>query len=170
VAVEALLCDRDGTLIEDVPYNGDPSRVVPLPGVSEGLARARRRGLRSAVVTNQSGVAKGIFGARDLEAVHERLDVLLGPFDAICACIHDDEDGCTCRKPRPGLILAAAARIGVDVDACVVIGDTAADVEAAHRAGALGILVPNLRTRPEEIASASIVARTFVDAVDRVLA
>jgi D-glycero-D-manno-heptose 1,7-bisphosphate phosphatase len=170
VSVRALLCDRDGTLIEDVPYNADPSLVVPLPGVPEGLARARRHGLRSAVVTNQSGVAKGFFGTRDMEAVHQRLDVLLGPFDAICACIHDDEDGCACRKPQPGLILAAAAAIGVDVGSCAVVGDTAADVEAAHRAGALGILIPNGRTRPEEIAAAPIVAPTFVDAVNRVVA
>lgn len=168
MSVQALLCDRDGTLIEDVPYNGDPSLIVPLPGVAEALGRARRHGLRCAVVTNQSGVAKGLFDVSDLEAMHQRLDRLLGPFDAICACIHDDEDGCRCRKPEPGLILAAALALGVDVDSCVVVGDTFADVEAARRAGALGILVPNSRTRREELAEA-VVAATFVEAVDLVL-
>jgi histidinol-phosphate phosphatase family protein len=170
VVVEALLCDRDGTLIEDVPYNADPSRVIPLPGVAEALARARRHGLRSAVVTNQSGVARGLFGTRDLEAVHERLDDLLGPFDAICACIHDNDDGCSCRKPQPGLIVAAAAALGVEVGLCAVVGDTGADIEAARRAGALGILVPNGRTLRDEIANAPIVAPTFVEAISRVLA
>jgi D-glycero-D-manno-heptose 1,7-bisphosphate phosphatase len=167
--VRALLCDRDGTLIEDVPYNGDPARIMPLDGVAAALDRARQRGLKIGVVTNQSGVAKGLFDHTDLEAMHARLETLLGPFDVICTCPHDEDAGCSCRKPAPGLILQAAAHLGVPAPRCAVLGDTFADVEAARRAGAVGVLVPNEHTRPEEISGAELVARSFGEAVGRLV-
>ncbi len=167
--VKALLCDRDGTLVADVPYNNDPDRVQPLPGVRAALELARRCGLRIAVVTNQSGVGSGRITPAQLRAVHRRLGELLGPFDTILACPHEPGDGCGCRKPRPGLITQAAARLGVDPSACVVIGDTGSDVMAATRAGAWPILVPNGRTRREEIDAAPIVASSFAAAVRLVL-
>ena len=103
---------------------------------------------RLGVVTNQSGVARGLFSREQLRAVHARLCELLGPFDVIVACPHDDEDGCTCRKPRPGMVRLAADLLDVDPSACVMIGDTGADVAAANGAGAVGVMVPNDRTRP----------------------
>ena len=138
----ALLCDRDGTLIEDVPYNHDPEAVRPIGGVVEALHRARSAGLRVAIVTNQSGVAKGLISQEQLDAVHARVVALVGPVDAIAACIHDESDGCRCRKPRPGLVRRVAGELHLDPDECVMIGDTAADVQAAYGAGALGVLVP----------------------------
>jgi histidinol-phosphate phosphatase family protein len=168
-AVAALLCDKDGTLVVDVPYNGRPDEVRPLPGVSAALARARSAGLRTAVVTNQSGVARGLLTQAELAAVLSRCDELLGPFDAVLACTHGETAGCPCRKPAPGMVLAAAAVLDVAVGACVVIGDTAADVEAAGRAGAIGILVPNARTLPHEVTAAAVVARDFAHAVELAL-
>ena len=162
---QALLCDRDGTLVVDVPYNNDPEQLVPMVGVVGALARARRAAVRTGVVTNQSGVAKGIVSPAELEALHARLDALLGPFDVICACPHDETEGCTCRKPQPGLVLQAAETLGVPASACVVIGDTIADVEAADAAGALGILVPNVRTEAREVRAAPLVAWSFAEAV-----
>jgi histidinol-phosphate phosphatase family protein len=167
--VEALLCDRDGTLVTDVPYNSDPDRVSPLPGVRAALDRARRCGLRVAIVTNQSGVSSGRITPTQLAAVNARVAALLGPFDAIFSCLHGPDDGCACRKPRPGLIAGAAARLGVEPSACVLVGDTISDVIAAYRAGAWPILVPNEATRPEDVAVAPVVAGSFEAAVSLVV-
>src|SRR5215217_7320835 len=100
--------------------------MTPITGVADALARVRQRGLKTAVVTNQSGVARGCFDIAALRAMHDRLDELLGPFDAICACPHDDRSRCACRKPEPGLVLEAADAVGVPPDECAVIGDTIA--------------------------------------------
>jgi histidinol-phosphate phosphatase family protein len=167
--VRALLCDRDGTLVADVPYNGDPGRVQPLTGVARALDRARRAGLAIGMVTNQSGLARGHFGWADLLATLDRCDELLGPFDVIVACPHDQEARCSCRKPAPGMIRSAASVLDIPTAACVVVGDTGADVDAARAAGARSILVPNQVTRPEETARAPVVAPTFAAAVDLVL-
>ncbi|WP_320784404.1 HAD family hydrolase [Streptomyces sp. CRN 30] len=167
--VKAVLFDRDGTLVHDVPYNGDPARVEPVDGAREALGLLRAHGIRTGVVTNQSGVARGLLTDADVRRVHARLDELLGPFDVFAVCPHGPDDGCACRKPRPGMILKAAGRIGADPADCVVIGDIGADVEAARRAGAHGILVPNTATRPEETATADHVAPNLLTAVRAVL-
>jgi len=168
-SLKALLCDRDGTLVADVPYNHDPDQVRPLPGVRAALDRARRAGLRIAVVTNQSGIRSGRITPAQLGTVHRRLGELLGPFDTILACPHGPGDGCGCRKPRPGLITRAATQLGVHPSACVVIGDTGSDVVAATHAGAWPILVPNGRTRQEEIDAAPVVVSSFAAAVRLVI-
>jgi D-glycero-D-manno-heptose 1,7-bisphosphate phosphatase len=165
-----VVCDRDGTLVEDVPYNGDPRRVRPLPGVAEGLARLRAAGVALAIASNQSGVACGRLTADDVAAVNARVDELLGPFGAMVWCPHGPDDGCGCRKPAPGLVLAAASRLGLAPAACAVIGDIGADVAAAEAAGALGIMVPTTRTRPAEVAAARHVAPDFLAAAGRLLA
>lgn len=167
--IEAVLCDRDGTLVDDIPYNGDPARVVPLPGVAAGLARLRAAGVRLAIVSNQSGVARKLLTSRQVEAVNERVVELLGPFGAVEWCPHAPGDGCLCRKPAPGLVQRAARALGVRVDRCAVVGDIGADVEAARAAGALGVLVPRPVTLPAEVAAAPVVAHDFGAAVDLML-
>jgi histidinol-phosphate phosphatase family protein len=168
--VEAVLFDRDGTLIVDVPYNGDPERVRPVPGARSAIARLRAAGVPMAVVSNQSGVARGLLTPAQVRAVNARAEALLGPLGPWVWCPHGPDDGCDCRKPAPGLIRQAAERLGVDPAACVVIGDIGADVGAARAAGARAILVPTPVTRPEEIAAAGEVAPDLAAAVDRVLA
>ncbi len=165
----AVLFDRDGTLIHDVPYNADPAAVRPLPGVKQALDRLRELGIPVGVVSNQSGVARGLISPEQLERVNARVAQLLGPFDVLCVCMHGEHDGCGCRKPAPGLVHAAAAQLGVPVHRCVVIGDIGADVTAAAAAGARGILVPNGRTRPAEIQAASHVAPDVTAAVELAL-
>jgi D-glycero-D-manno-heptose 1,7-bisphosphate phosphatase len=168
-AIEAVLCDRDGTLVRDVPYNGDPALVEPLPGVAAGLGRLRAADLRLAVVSNQSGVARGLLTSAEVEAVNDRVVELLGPFDAVLWCPHGPDDGCACRKPAPGMVLAAAGACGVPVERCVVVGDIGADVGAARAAGAASVLVPTPVTPPEEVADAPCVADDFGAAVELVL-
>ncbi|MFI8193605.1 D-glycero-alpha-D-manno-heptose-1,7-bisphosphate 7-phosphatase [Streptomyces sp. NPDC085946] len=168
--VEAVLFDRDGTLVHDVPYNADPALVRPVDGAREALALLRERGIRTGVVTNQSGIARGLLTDADVRRVNARVDELLGPFDVWAVCPHGPDDGCPCRKPRPGMILWAAGRVRADPAACVLIGDIGADAEAARRAGAHGILVPNDVTRPEETAAAEHVAPDLLTAVRAVLA
>jgi len=167
--VDAVLCDRDGTLVVDVPYNGDPARVVPLPGVRAALDRLRARGVALAIVSNQSGVARGLISSDDVAAVCRRIDELLGPFGAVVWCPHGPSDGCDCRKPQPGLLIEASRRLGVDLGSCGLIGDTAADVDAALAVGARPVLVPNERTLPREVERAPAVARTFGAAARRLV-
>jgi len=165
----AVLFDRDGTLVVDVPYNGDPDRVQPVPGAGAALARLRAERVATAVVSNQSGIARGLVTEGQVRAVNARVEELLGPLGPWTWCPHAPGEGCDCRKPAPGLILRAAERLGVDPARCVVIGDIGADVEAARAAGARAILVPTPVTRAEEIAAADEVAPDLPSAVERAL-
>ncbi len=136
-----VIFDRDGTIVFDVPYNGDPDAVRPVPGMRDALDRLRGAGIPVAVVSNQSGVARGMITTDQVEAVNRRIDALMGPFSAWLYCPHGPDDACDCRKPKPKMILDAAQGMGADVTCCVVIGDKASDVEAARSAGARSILV-----------------------------
>ncbi len=167
---DLVLFDRDGTLVRDYPYNGDPALVKPVPGAREAVDALRARGVRVGVVSNQSGVARGLITREQVDACMARLDELLGPFDTVQYCPHGPDDGCACRKPAPGMVKAACAELGVDPARCVVIGDIAADVEAAAAAGAVGIMVPTPVTRRAEVDAAPHVAQTLTGAVDDVLA
>lgn len=166
---KAVLFDRDGTLMADRPYLGDPRRVTLMPGARVALARVREAGLAAGVVTNQSGVGRGLITRAEMEAVNRRLDDLLGGLDAWAVCCHTPQDGCDCRKPEPGLVRQAAERLGVSPSDCAVIGDIGADVGAARAAGARAVLVPTRATRPGEIRAAHQVAPDLLTAVDLVL-
>lgn len=159
----AVLLDRDDTIIEDGPYLNDPAGVRPLPGASAALRLLRRRGLLLAVVSNQSGVARGLISSEQLRAVNAEVDAVLGPFDSWHLCVHDAADGCRCRKPAPGMVEDAAAALGVHPSRCVMIGDTGGDVDAALAAGADAVLVPTDRTLPHEITAARVTARVAAD-------
>jgi histidinol-phosphate phosphatase family protein len=167
---DAVLFDRDGTLVHDVPYNGDPSVVRPVAGAREAVARLRSLGVRVGVVTNQSGVGSGRVSMADVAAVNSRVEELIGPFDTWQVCPHDRDEGCTCRKPAPGMVKNACVALGVEAGRCVLIGDIASDMEAARAAGAHGILVPTTMTRREEVLSAEHVRPDLVAAVEDVLA
>lgn len=140
-----------------------------MPGARQALDRLRAAGVRLAIVSNQSGIARGVVTRRQVDAVNARVEELLGPFDAVLICPHGPDDGCDCRKPLPGLIAKAAAELGVPADRCGLIGDIGSDVEAALAAGARPILVPTAVTRPGEVAAAPETAPDLHAAVDRLL-
>jgi histidinol-phosphate phosphatase family protein len=165
----AVLLDRDGTLVADVPYNADPERVRPLPGARAALDRLRAAGVPLAVVSNQSGIARGLLDRDRLDAVNARVEALLGPLGPWAVCPHGPDDGCRCRKPAPGLVLQAAAALGVEPARCAVIGDIGADVGAALAAGARPVLVPTAVTRREEVLAAPELAPDLGAAVDLLL-
>jgi len=167
--VSAVLFDRDGTLVHDVPYNGDPDRVCPVPQAHEALRRLGQAGLAVGVITNQSGIGRGLVSEEEVAAVNKRLDELLGPFDTWQVCPHTEEDGCPCRKPAPGLVLAAANDLGVPPGQVVVIGDIGSDIEAADAAQARSVLVPNQKTRTAEVRAAGTVRPDLLAAVEHVL-
>jgi histidinol-phosphate phosphatase family protein len=169
VRARAVLFDRDGTLVHDVPYNGDPERVRPVDGARRALQRLREAGLRIGLVTNQSGVARGLLTAAAVRAVNDELQRQVGAFDTVAVCPHGPADACACRKPAPGLVLRAAEELGLRPDETVVIGDIGADVGAAAAAGARSILVPTPATRQEEVEEAPVVAPDLDAAVDLVL-
>jgi histidinol-phosphate phosphatase family protein len=151
-----------------VPYNGDPALVEPMPGAAAAVTAARRRGLRVGMITNQSGIARGLVSRAGAEAVNARIAALLGPFDVVKMCPHGPIDGCACRKPAPGMVLAAAADLAVAPHECTVIGDIAADVQAARAAGARAVLVPDARTLATELIGTRM-ARDVLSAVRMVM-
>lgn len=146
----ALFIDKDGTLIEDVPYNVDPARIRLVPAILPLLAAAREAGAALILVSNQAGVALGRFAPSALVCVVARVQALLAPhglaLDDALFCPHLPDAplahyarDCECRKPAPGLLLKAAARHDLDLTASWLIGDILDDVEAAHRAGCRAI-------------------------------
>lgn len=143
----ALFLDRDGTFIELVPWLHRADEVVPVPGAFESLAEAARAGLRVVVVTNQSGIGRSYYGWDDFARVQERVIGLAeaagGRIDAVYACPALPGSGAPCRKPAPGMLQAAASDLGIDLRRSWIVGDSASDLEAGHRAGlARGWLVP----------------------------
>ncbi len=163
---KAVLFDRDGTLVVDVPYNGDPDLVSPVPGAFRAVQRLREAGVPMAVVTNQSGIGRGLLSEDQVHRVNERIEEMLGPIGPFLMCPHAPEQECQCRKPQPGMVIEAARHLGVDPGEVVLIGDIGADMEAARAVGARAILVPTAETRPEEIDAASEVAVDLTSAID----
>jgi len=144
-----LFIDKDGTLIENVPYNVDPAQLRFMPGAGQALAALSSAGLALVIVTNQSGLARGYFTraqfAQLQEALLRRLRDEAGVrIDDVLLCPHEpDAQGrpaCLCRKPAPGMLITAARRHGLDLTRSWMVGDTLDDVEAGRRAGARGLL------------------------------
>jgi D-glycero-D-manno-heptose 1,7-bisphosphate phosphatase len=148
---QALFLDRDGVINVDHGYVGSREQFEWMPGAREAVRAATDAGWHVFVVTNQSGIARGLFRRADAEAVNARVAELLGPFGTVRLCPHGEDEGCGCRKPGPGMVLAAAADLGVAPHECVVVGDIGADVAAARAAGARGVLVPAAGIRPAEL-------------------
>ena len=140
-----IFLDRDGTLNPDPGYINSPDQFELFSGVPEALARLKRAGARLIVVTNQSGVARGLLRRGDLDAVHMKLKRLLdaadASLDAIYFCPHHPDDACGCRKPNRGMIDQAVRDWGVDLDRSYLIGDHSRDIELAKRIGARSVLV-----------------------------
>jgi D-glycero-D-manno-heptose 1,7-bisphosphate phosphatase len=165
----AVLFDRDGTLIRDVPYNGDPSRVQPVPGAKDVLDELRAKQVRIGVVSNQSGVGRGLVSREEVRRVNERVSELLGPFGTWQICPHAPEQACACRKPMPALVLAACEALGVPASRTAMIGDIEADVHAGEAAGCRTVLVPNEATASDEVDRAPVKAADLRSAVALVL-
>lgn len=145
----AVFLDRDGTLIEDVGYPRDPATVVLLDGALSTSRELSRRGFTLVVVSNQSGIARGLVTTSEAAAVHERFVSLFAAggvhFDAVAYCPHGPADGCDCRKPAPGMLLDTAARLELDLEGSFMVGDKASDMEAGRRAGCQTILIATMR-------------------------
>jgi D-glycero-D-manno-heptose 1,7-bisphosphate phosphatase len=141
----AVLLDRDGTLIAERNYLSDPDQVQLLPGVAEALRRLAAAGFSLVVVSNQSGIARGYFDRARLAEIHERLERLLEAegvvLSGIYVCPHAPADDCQCRKPRPGMVTAAAAALGFDPAQAWVVGDKPCDIDLGRGVGARTILV-----------------------------
>src|SRR5262249_17961086 len=144
----------DGTLIEDVPYNVDPEKIRLAPGAVEGLASLHESGYPLVIVSNQSGVARGLFPESALLKVERALRRMLAEFGVPLAgfysCPHHPEGtvashaiACRCRKPAPGLLRRAADELGIDLAQSWMVGDILDDIEAGRRAGCRTVLIDN---------------------------
>jgi D-glycero-D-manno-heptose 1,7-bisphosphate phosphatase len=142
----AVFLDRDGVLNQVVRRNGRPyppaslAELRLLPGVPEALHRLKAAGFRLLVVTNQPDVAKGTQRREVVEEMHDHLRRVL-PLDDVKVCYHVDADGCSCRKPRPGMLLDAAREWGVSLRRSYMVGDRWRDVEAGRAAGCTTVFV-----------------------------
>lgn len=140
-----VLLDRDGTIVVERNYLSDPDGLELLPQAAEGLRRMKGMGLGLVVITNQSGVARGILDIGVLEEIHARLRHMLGregiQLDGIYYCPHMPDTGCTCRKPSPGLALRSSRELGFSLSDCFVIGDKASDINLGRNIGAGTFLV-----------------------------
>jgi D-glycero-D-manno-heptose 1,7-bisphosphate phosphatase len=141
-----IILDRDGVINHDSDeFIKSPAEWQPIPGSLEAIARLTQGGYRVVVATNQSGIARGLLSLDDLAAIHEKMHRLLseqgGVIEAVFFCPHGPDDGCDCRKPRPGLFRDIAHRLEQDLDGVPAVGDSLRDLQAAQAVGANPILV-----------------------------
>ena len=136
---KAVFLDRDGTIIEDGHFLADPAGVALMPGAVEALRLLKEADYVLIVVSNQSGVGRGYFSHETVALVQQRVNASLTEegivLDAFKYCPHAPDDGCACRKPKPGMILEAASQFNIDLAASAVIGDRARDAQAGVAAG-----------------------------------
>ena len=182
----AIFLDRDGTLVYPRHYPSRPEELQLYEGIGPGLRLLQRAGFKLVVITNQSGIARGLFGVRELERMHRHLRAALARqavrLDGIYFCPHHP-DGvlpalavrCNCRKPRPGMLLHAADDLKLDLERSWIVGDILDDIEAGKRAGCRGVLVdlgtervPTTRwRRPDFVARATRHALRIIAAEER---
>ena len=150
-----IFLDRDGTVNRDTGYVKSIEELELLPGVVEGMARLNRSGAKVVLVTNQSGIARGILSAAALKSIHAALSEALAAagarLDAIYYCPHHPDEHCLCRKPETGMVVRAVKDLGVDPSSGYVIGDKPQDIELARRIGARSILVLSGATGVEDL-------------------
>jgi D-glycero-D-manno-heptose 1,7-bisphosphate phosphatase len=177
----AVFLDRDGTINYDTNYLAAPEEVELVPGAGAAVARLNRAGLWVVVVTNQSGLARGYFGEEDLASVHRELDRQLaahgGRVDAYYHCPHQPQGvvenlavECDCRKPAPGLVLRAAAELGLELAGSYLVGDRPGDIGCGLAAGLTCIRVATGPDRGEWEAPAHHSAPDLAGAVEWILA
>ena len=169
------LIDRDGTVNVDKHYLSDPDQLELIPGSGEAIARLNKAGWGVVLVTNQSGIGRGYFGLDRLEQIHVRLHCLLAELNAhvddIEICPHGPDQDCACRKPLPGMVESAVAKLGFDPKQAVMIGDKEADVGLGHAVGAVSYLVRTGYGKNCEAATeADYVVDDLAAAVDMILA
>jgi D-glycero-D-manno-heptose 1,7-bisphosphate phosphatase len=177
--VKLVILDRDGVINRDSPeFVKSADEWLPIPGSIDAIAALSRAGFQVAVASNQSGLARGLFNQAALEAMHQKMCQLVaaagGEVNFIAICPHGPDDGCDCRKPKPGLLRQVAEHFGVTLDGVPVIGDSLRDIEAALAAGARPVLVktgngldalaalPEGRPGPEVFADLSATALALI--------
>lgn len=145
MAKKAVFLDRDGTINVDPGYLNRPEQLELLPRVGEGLRSLKEAGYLLVVVSNQSGVGRGLIQPDAIPLIHQRLQDLLQAFDVQIdhfeLCFHRPEQECECRKPKPKLILDAARKLGIDLAASYMVGDKLSDLEAGNNAGCRGCIL-----------------------------
>jgi len=144
--MKLVILDRDGVINEDADeYIKSPEEWQPIPGSLEAIAKLNHFGFKVAVATNQSGLARGLFSIDELNAIHHKLhtelDKIGGQLECLVFCPHGPDEGCSCRKPKPGLLLQIKERLGVELTNVPVIGDSMRDITSAKAVGAFPILV-----------------------------
>ncbi len=162
----AVFFDRDDTLIRDVPYLGDPKKVRLMPGTREALQHLRQAGFVLFIVSNQSGVGRGVISADQVSAVNAELIRKLGDafFEAIYLCYAaPGEDDHNCRKPNPGMLYRARDEFQIDLTTSWFIGDKIADMQCARHAGCHALLVRTGQHDPAEIKEAEALAEFAAD-------
>ena len=141
-----VILDRDGVINEDSDdFVKSPEEWIPIPGSLEAIARLCRAEFRIVIITNQSGIARGLLTIDTLNRIHTRMLEHIhqkgGEVDAIMICPHGPDDNCDCRKPKPGMFLELARRLKINLNSVPAVGDSIRDVEAARAAKALPVLV-----------------------------
>jgi D-glycero-D-manno-heptose 1,7-bisphosphate phosphatase len=171
MSAPALFLDRDGTLMEEVHYCADPALVRVYPGAGEALRRARAAGFRTILITNQSGIGRGLMTEAQYRAVEAEFlrQIGQGTIDASYFCPDAPGTPSTRRKPEPGMVLEAAGEHDIDLAASFFIGDKAADIECGRRAGARTALVLTGYGREQRV-EADFTAAGIVEAVEAILA
>jgi len=176
--MKAVFLDRDGTLNINTGYVGDPRDVRLTDSAAQGVKLLGDAGFATIVVSNQSGIARGYFSASDADAVDARIRELLAQTGAAITatyrCPHLPDSRCDCRKPKPGMLLRAAADLNIDLASSWIVGDRLLDVEAGNAAGCRSVVVPGVPPHepPEDFSHAKpeYFARDLVDAARYIIA
>lgn len=167
----AVFLDRDGTLMEEVNYCNDPATVQAIPEAGETLTRLREQGWLTVIVTNQSGLAKGLITPAQYEAVNaELLRQLGGGIDAIYFCADHPDQPTERRKPQPGMLLEAAVDLEIDLASSWMIGDKPIDVECGRNAGCRTVLVRTGYGSKQSSTDADFVMKDVTEALKHILA
>jgi D-glycero-D-manno-heptose 1,7-bisphosphate phosphatase len=143
--IKMVLIDRDGTLIVNKHYLDNPEDIEFYPGVINSIKKLNSAGIKVVVITNQSGIGRGLFSLTTLQKIHDEMILQIesggAKIDSIFFCPHKPEDGCECRKPNIGMMVEASVMFGIDLSHATIIGDSEADIKAGTRAGCTPILV-----------------------------
>jgi D-glycero-D-manno-heptose 1,7-bisphosphate phosphatase len=164
----AVFLDRDGTLMRDVDYCGDPNKVDVFKGVTEAFGKLKDHGYKLLIITNQSGIARGLFSEEQYRTVEREVlrQIGEGLIDATYFCPHHPDDDCKCRKPSPEMVLLAAREHNVDLGRSFFIGDKPSDLNCGRNAGVKTILVCTGYGKDTDEDLADFVAKDLNEAAD----